>query len=295
MCEVWKDITGYEGLYQISNFGRVKSLERLDAAKHKLPERILKQKKEKLGYCRVFLCRNGDIKCISVHRLVAEAFVERKVKTDNIVNHLDNDPSNNRADNLEWTTYKGNMQWAAKQGRMKANEQAYRNIERSQKKRRKAVTAIAPDGERMYFQSLTEAGKALGVSQYHIADVCKKEYGYNKLKGYDFEFTDPEMQKSAKPKRTKMSKEERSAFMSNLHKGNKYNVGRKCSEAAKQATRELHSKPIIQMDKTGNIIAEYSSVAEAKEKTGIPHTYDVANGKRKSAGGYLWKWKEKQN
>lgn len=294
MCEIWKDIIDYEGLYQVSNFGRIKSLERYDNRKHKIPERIMKTKGNDLGYKRVCLCRDGKIERRSVHRIVAEAFVKRDNENYNIVNHLDNDPSNNRADNLEWTTYKGNMQWAAKQGRMKANAQAYKNFESGRNKRKKAVIATAPDGKKYTFESQGEAGRVLGVNACHIAQVCRKEYGYTNLKGYTFEYVDQELQKSLKPKRQKMTKEERSAFISNLHKGNKYCVGKKCSEAAKQATRELHSKPIVQMDKSGNEIAMFSSVADAEEKTKIRHANDVANGKRKSAGGYLWKWKERE-
>lgn len=294
MKEIWKDIKGYEGIYQVSNFGRVKSLDRKDKLGHHWSERILNPKGNKLGYIRVYLSKDGKTERVLVHRLVAESFVNRISEKHDIVNHLDNNPSNNRADNLEWTTYKGNMQWAAKQGRMKANSQAYANLETARRKRSKAVIATSPDGEKYHFESQAEAGRVLGVDACHIAEVCRKEYGYTNLKGYTFEYADQELQKSLKPKRQKMSKEERSALISKLHKGNKYNVGRKCSEAAKQATRELHSKPIIQIDKSGNTIAEFSSVAEAREKTGITHAHEAANGTRKSAGGYLWKWKEKK-
>ena len=99
MCEIWKDIPDYEGLYQISSFGRVKSLARTDNNGHKLPERILNPKGNKLGYIRVYLSKNGSAKRVLIHRLVAEAFVSRKNDGDNIVNHIDNNPSNNHADN----------------------------------------------------------------------------------------------------------------------------------------------------------------------------------------------------
>lgn len=291
MKEIWKDVKDYEGFYQISNFGRVKSLERYDSNKHKLPERIMNPNRESNGYYRVYLCRNGKAKRILVHRLVAEAFVERKHEGDNIVNHLDNNPSNNRADNLEWTTYKGNMQWAAKQGRMKANASTYEHQDMAAKSRRKAVVAISPDGERLVFESQAEAGRQLRIGTAHIAAACRKEYGYKKLNGFEFEYADQELQKSAKPKREKMSDEDIAEYRRKKMIGNKINVGRKCSLAAIEASKAIHSKPILQMDKEGNIIADFSSVKEAKEKTGILHAYDVANGKRKSAGGYLWKWK----
>ena len=294
MQEIWKDVEGYEGCYMVSNLGRIKSLERVDNMGKTRRERILKPKVEKNGYARVYLCKNGTINCQSVHRIVAKAFVERKNEGDDIVNHLDNNPSNNRADNLEWTTYKGNMQWAAKQGRMPCNQQARINIAKNQKARRVSVIAISPNGERIRFRSQTEAARHLGVQASHISAACRKEYGYKKLNGYEFEYADTERQKNAKPKRVAMPKEQRIAKLREMMKGNTYAKGSKCSENAKIATRALHSKPIIQKDKQGNVVAEFPSCAEALAKTGISHTFDVANGKRKSAGGYLWEWKEKK-
>lgn len=62
MKEMWKDIKGYEGIYQISSFGRIKSLQRKDSRNHIRPEKILNAKVEKNGYRRVCLCKNGNIK-----------------------------------------------------------------------------------------------------------------------------------------------------------------------------------------------------------------------------------------
>jgi hypothetical protein len=113
MDEIWKDIKGYEGKYQISNFGRVKSLKR--DYRHK--DRILKPLPKEKEYVRVHLMDKGNEEWAYVHRIVAETFIEKKEGCD-IVNHLDNNPSNNNVNNLEWTTYKGNIQHAMKQGRM---------------------------------------------------------------------------------------------------------------------------------------------------------------------------------
>lgn len=293
MKEMWKDIKGYEGIYQISSFGRIKSLQRKDNRNHIRPEKILNPKVEKNGYRRVCLCKNGNIKRELVHRLVAEAYVDRKNEEDVIVNHLDNNPSNNRADNLEWTTYKGNMQWAAKQGRMPCNEQARINLAKSQKARRKSVIAIMPDGERVRFISQVEAGKQLGINPAHIAEACRKEYGYKRVKGYEFEYADPELQAAAKPKRKKMNPEVLRELQRVRMIGNKINIGRKPSEYNRKKSSEILSKPVIQYDKAMNYIAEYKSAKEAHEKTGITHISDVARGDRKAAGGYIWKWKEK--
>ena len=101
--EVWKDIPGYETLYQVSNFGQVKSLNYRRSGK----ERILKQGLEYQGYYRVCLRKNNKNNWFLVHRLVATAFIPNH---DNLpcVNHKDENKDNNHVDNLEWCTYQYN-------------------------------------------------------------------------------------------------------------------------------------------------------------------------------------------
>lgn len=120
MIEIWKDILDYEGLYQISNFGNVKALERYVNIRGKralLKEKFLKFDDSNLGYQRVTLSKNGKTKRFSVHRLVALHFLD-KVEGKDIVNHLDNNPSNNHVSNLEWCTHQENMLHAQKQNRL---------------------------------------------------------------------------------------------------------------------------------------------------------------------------------
>ena len=102
--EVWRDIKGYEGLYQISNWGRVKSLPRKYAQK---TEKILKNCKNGSGYYLVVLNKNGESKNHHIHRLVAEAFIHNP---DNlpIINHKNGNKLNNSVENLEWCTYSHN-------------------------------------------------------------------------------------------------------------------------------------------------------------------------------------------
>jgi len=118
--EVWMDIKGFEGLYQVSNIGRVKSLERKVSGKlgslRKLPEMLLKPIK-KDGYLRVTL-QNKDRRNYRIHRLVCEAFKDNKFMKP-YVNHINGIKTDNRAENLECCTQKENMVHAKKNNLLK--------------------------------------------------------------------------------------------------------------------------------------------------------------------------------
>lgn len=115
MKEIWKPIKGYEGLYEVSNLGRVKSLSRkvnsyLGENTRTMRERIMKQRIRN-SYFIVQLKKDGIRKSYQVHRLVAEAFIPNP-KNKSIVNHLDYNPRNNIVDNLEWCTQKENVNYS---------------------------------------------------------------------------------------------------------------------------------------------------------------------------------------
>lgn len=104
MKEVWKDIPNYEGLYQVSNLGRVKSLPRKYKKRFINKEIIKVLTKLPKGYLKVGLSKNGKVKYYFIHRLVAECFIPN-IENKPCVNHKDCNPSNNRVDNLEWCNY----------------------------------------------------------------------------------------------------------------------------------------------------------------------------------------------
>lgn len=119
--EVWKDIEGYEGLYQVSNLGRVKALERIrycNKGYGRVKEHIMKQTNANSEYYRVPLTNKEHIKkYYSVHRLVAMAFIKNDNPTEKTdVNHKDGNKANNNVDNLEWCTRTYNIQHAFKNG-----------------------------------------------------------------------------------------------------------------------------------------------------------------------------------
>lgn len=113
MNEIWKDIKNYEGLYQISNLGRVKSFARKGTRTKE--NRILKNSKNPKGYPQVRLMKNSIGKIVSIHRLVAEAFIPNPYNLPQ-VDHIDDNKENNCISNLQWITNKDNMAKAWKTG-----------------------------------------------------------------------------------------------------------------------------------------------------------------------------------
>ncbi|MDY2883057.1 MAG: NUMOD4 domain-containing protein [Romboutsia timonensis] len=118
MEEVWKDIKGFEEIYQVSNFGRVKSLLRKRRNRNGyfyIKEKILKQSINTYGYLQVCLYNNCERSVKRVHRLVAETFIPNPSNKPE-VNHIDGNKTNNKIDNLEWVTSKENITHAFKIG-----------------------------------------------------------------------------------------------------------------------------------------------------------------------------------
>lgn len=160
--EKWKDITGYEGLYQISNYGRVKSLERYIKANKNCPKgrkvksKILKQTSSICNrYLFVNLCnKEGDKKSTNVHRLVALAFIPNPNKYP-VVMHKDDNKLNNKVTNLLWGTYSENIQSSYDNGLNKRNRyvvqytkdnkfiKEYSSITNASKENNLLVTSIA--------------------------------------------------------------------------------------------------------------------------------------------------------
>ena len=167
MIEEWKDIKGYEGLYQVSNLGRVKSFQ--DGS-----ERILKRGTHRYCYMMIVLCKHGKVKNFRIHPLVAEAFITNPEHKPQ-VNHIDEDKTNNAASNLEWVTAKENVNHGTRN-------------QRSSKKQGMKIKAIdIATGEWNEYHSQGECARQLGIKQPNI-NMCLK----GKLKhvgGYIFEYS----------------------------------------------------------------------------------------------------------
>lgn len=117
--EIWKDIKGYEGKYQVSNLGYVKSLMMWTGDRYIRRDKILRGLLNKNGYLYVSLSKDGKVERFKVNRLVAEAFIDNPYNLP-ITNHKDGNKLNNVTDNLEWCTYSDNLKHAYKKGLRKS-------------------------------------------------------------------------------------------------------------------------------------------------------------------------------
>ena len=173
MEEMWKDIENYEGLYQVSNLGRVKSLKR-DIINNRygvahIKEKILKPRNDGKGYVRIVLYKNNQKKQFKIHRLVAQTFI-LNVQNKPFVNHIDGNKQNNKVTNLEWCTCKEN------------NLHAF-NTGLNSRKLRAVCQLDTKENILNEFESLCEASRFLNKSSHHNIMYCcngktKTAYGY---------------------------------------------------------------------------------------------------------------------
>lgn len=157
MKEIWKDIKGFEGLYKISNKGRIYSL---------ITNKIRKSYITKKGYLRTSLCLNGKNKKFLVHQLVAQAFIPNPENKPQ-VNHIDCNKQNNCVNNLQWVTNRENFIHAEKNNLRINNLQ---NLIRHAIESRKPVLQYDLNGNIIKrFNSITETKK----DGFRIGDVCR--------------------------------------------------------------------------------------------------------------------------
>lgn len=182
IMEIWKDIPDYEGFYQVSDLGRVKSLkrsvERSNGRDLNLKEKILTQTFDKDGYAKIHLSKSGKAIRYGVHRVVLKSFIGEKIEFE--VNHINGIKADNRLVNLEYCTSSENR------------IHAYRIL-----KRKHARTGLfngnSPNAKKVfcfntqeYFDSVKEASNKYNLHATQISAVCKNRI--NHIKGFKFKY-----------------------------------------------------------------------------------------------------------
>ncbi len=176
MNEIWKDVIGFEGLYQVSNLGRVKSLDRKVNSRYGINRiisgKILKKLINTKGYLYVDLKRKCKGKKHLIHRLVAQAFIPNPENKPQ-VNHIDGNKQNNCVSNLEWNTISENQQHAFANHLNHPN-----NVGKFGKKHPKSIKILMFDNAMNYikcFDSIADAERTLKINSSHISKCCRKK------------------------------------------------------------------------------------------------------------------------
>ena len=166
--EIWKDIKGYEGLYQVSNEGRVKALSRVVKSRWGTPkplkEKEIREIVDSLGYSRLSLSKDGKVKAHKIHRLVAEAFLVG----EGHINHIDGNKQNNHVSNLEFCTQRENNIHAQETGL----------------KPSKYYIPIVCNETGELFESKADLARSLGISGIMVSSYIRGNMKHLKGKTY---------------------------------------------------------------------------------------------------------------
>ena len=266
MEEIWKQIQGYEGYYEISNLGRVKSVERWvkqgNSTRH-VKESIKKLHIGAYGYPSVTLCKNRKSTDIPIHRLLAKAFIPNP-EEKTAIDHINTDKTDFRLENLRWVTPKENANNTLTLQHCKENTYSKESLNKRLETRKQGSTKTAPktvfqftkDGifVKEYF-SMSEAERETGVNHYLIGRVL--DDNTQSAGGY--------------------------LWTSTYIEGLSYN-----------RRMPSTSKAVILYDKRNNLIGEWPSINEASKCLGIP-TANIIRSIKSSAPPRKYKFKYKED
>lgn len=179
--EIWKPVAGFEGLYEVSNMGRVKSLGRIDRFNKRWEERILWPHLVGKNYLAVSLCKDGKVSSRKIHRLVAETFIPNPGRKPQ-VNHKDGNKENNAASNLEWSTNSENQLHARKNGLnplTKNNPVHSKPVDCCNRHTGKVIGV---------YPSIAEAARVVAIPATNISACCKREFMKYTAAGFAWKF-----------------------------------------------------------------------------------------------------------
>ena len=183
MKEIWRDIKGYENLYQISNLGRIKTKQKKVNNRFKdiiREEKIIKLSLNRNGYYIVHLWKDGKSINKTVHRLVANAFIPNENKLP-LINHKDENKKNNCVDNLEWCTYKYNSNYGERNKKLSKIMKT---------KNCKKIIAYDYKTNEIYneYPSISECARELNISKSDISHILNNNHYAKSRKGLTFKF-----------------------------------------------------------------------------------------------------------
>lgn len=177
---MWEKVKNYEDLYEVNEFGEIRSIKRLGTSGG-----LIKPTTDKNGYQKISLCKNGIQKTMSVHRVVYYSFFPNTDETLQI-NHKDENPSNNRLDNLEAITQKENLNYGTRNERISVtNSDLNGNFQKNISKQIKCYEYPSMKYLRD-FNSTKQVERELGIFHSHVSKCCKNIY--KQINGYTFRY-----------------------------------------------------------------------------------------------------------
>lgn len=249
--EIWEDVVNYEGIYEVSNRGRVRSVDRVVITKNgrecKYKGKMISMPPNQDGYPTFNLCYQGKIKPVKTHRIVAEAFIPNPNNYTEI-NHIDENKANNEVSNLEWCTRKHNMNHGTGLQRSFNHPNSVRRIEKS----KRPVTGInLKTDECVYYESAHKA-EEYGFKRKNVQGAaCGKDASY---KGYIWFYTDEMTEKLVQEKRDRLNRN------------------------------------VLKLDDNNQILNVFSSMTEAGRAVGLdPSNISRAISTGRKASGFYWK------
>lgn len=295
--EEWRDIKGYEGVYQVSNIGRVKSLPRIVFYK----DGRIRHNKERVfsltykdGYTEVRLHKDHDRKgrLYKVHVLVAQAFIPNK-ENKPYIDHINTIRDDNRVENLNWVTHKENMNNPI--SRKKTRESSLIRFQRHGEREKLSVAKRRyfsnPENHKKFIEKMNEPAIKEKIRSGKIKAVCH----YNSLLRLIGEYpsaNDAARIEGISQKQVseyclgKSMPRDRSLWFY-LEDYSHDNVNKRL----KQIESAYSKRHVMQYSKDGDFISDYSSIRKASHTTGISETAisNAIAGRANSSGGYIWK------